>query len=55
MRLVANLSLFEAVKEFRTSEVSNVKAWAATNNLQLNCSKSREIVFIIIVDNDTVD
>ena len=29
----------------RDDEVSNVKAWAATNNLQLNCSKSREIVF----------
>jgi len=27
------------------NEVSNVKAWAATNNLQLNCSKAREIVF----------
>ena len=29
----------------RDDEVLNVKAWAATNNLKLNCSKSREIVF----------
>ena len=29
----------------RGDEVSNVKTWAAKNNLQLNCSKSREIVF----------
>ena len=27
----------------RDDEVSNVKSWAAKNNLQLNCSKSREI------------
>ena len=29
----------------RDDEVSNAKTWAAKNNLQLNCSKSREIVF----------
>ena len=26
-------------------KVKHVKSWAAANNLQLNCSKSREIVF----------
>jgi len=29
----------------RDNEVSKVKTWAAMNNLQLSCSKSREIVF----------
>jgi len=29
----------------RDDEVKHVKSWAAANNLQLNCSKSHEIVF----------
>jgi len=29
----------------RGDEVSHVKSWASNNNLQLNCSKSHEIVF----------
>ena len=29
----------------RDDEVTHVKSWAATNNLQLNCAKSHEIVF----------
>ena len=35
----------DAYYHTRDDEVSNVKTWAAKNNLQLNCSKSREIVF----------
>jgi len=29
----------------RTSELINVRTWAEENNLKLNCSKSKEIVF----------
>jgi len=32
-------------RDDEVSNQSNVKTWAAKNNLQLNCSKSREIVF----------
>ena len=29
----------------RLREITHIQAWAATNNLKLNCSKSKEIIF----------